>query len=298
MGRVAIFVDAGYLFAQGSVALVGTKQPRSSLILNETAALAELYSIHTSKALNYELLRVYWYDGLSARGPTAEQARLAHTDNVKVRHGFINSMGQQKGVDSLIVTDLIDLARNHAMSDAILLSGDEDVRIGVQIAQSFGVRVHLIGIVPSRGSQSRNLLQEADTTTEWSRVTVTKFLTLRTTLPVAVAATTSTSSPATSAVVAEATPPATPVVTPGTPVVADIAAKLDPIANALAASLTATDLAGFTAYWKTQRGIPSDFDGKLIARGRATLSRDLSIDEKRHMRRVLAAAIRKMILTS
>ena len=46
--------------------------------------------------------------------------------------------GRQKGVDSLIVTDLIELARNHAISDAVLLAGDEELRIGVQIAQSLG----------------------------------------------------------------------------------------------------------------------------------------------------------------
>ena len=73
---------------------------------------------------------------------------------MKLRLGIVNLAGQQKGVDSLIVTDLVELARNHAITDAILLSGDEDLRIGVQIAQSFGVRVHLIRIEPTRGSQS------------------------------------------------------------------------------------------------------------------------------------------------
>lgn len=34
MDRVATFVDAGYLFAQGSVALTGSKQPRSLLSLD------------------------------------------------------------------------------------------------------------------------------------------------------------------------------------------------------------------------------------------------------------------------
>ena len=114
IGRVAIFVDSGYLFAQGSVALAGMKQPRSSIDLNSAAVLAELKNTHTTKAPGIPLLRVYWYDGVSVRGPTAEQAGLAHAENVKVRLGFINSAGQQKGVDSLIVTDLIDLARNHA----------------------------------------------------------------------------------------------------------------------------------------------------------------------------------------
>jgi len=104
---------------------------------------------------------------------------LAHTDHIKLRLGMLNSQGEQKGVDSLIVTDLIELARNRAITDAVLLSGDEDVRIGVQIAQCFGVRVHLLGIVPSRGSQSQQLLREADTTAEWDAGTVATFLALR-----------------------------------------------------------------------------------------------------------------------
>jgi len=34
MDRVAVFVDAGYLFAQGSVLLAGKKLPRSELVLD------------------------------------------------------------------------------------------------------------------------------------------------------------------------------------------------------------------------------------------------------------------------
>jgi uncharacterized LabA/DUF88 family protein len=54
--------------------------------------------------------------------------------DVKIRLGYINGAGQQKGVDSLIVTDLIELARNQAISDAYLVSGDGDLRVAVQIA--------------------------------------------------------------------------------------------------------------------------------------------------------------------
>ena len=91
----------------------------------------------------------------------------------------MNSVGEQKGVDWLIVTDMIALARNGAVSDAVLISGDEDLRVGVQQAQEFGVRVHLIGIKPSRGSQSLFLLQESDTTHEWSEDEIAGFLSLR-----------------------------------------------------------------------------------------------------------------------
>jgi hypothetical protein len=180
MKRTVICVDAGYLFAQGSVALSGTKQPRTLLVLDAGKVFAELKAVAESRAPENRLLRLYWYDGALGLRPTLEQEQLAHLDDIKVRLGFINSVGQQKGVDSLIVTDLIELARLGAICDAILLSGDEDVRVGVQIAQSYGVRIHLLGIAPSRGSQSKALLQEADTTSEWNAATVGKFLSLRT----------------------------------------------------------------------------------------------------------------------
>ncbi len=52
-----------------------------------------------------------------------EQQSIADADDVKLRLGIISPSGQQKGVDSLIVTDLVELARNHAISDADVLSG-------------------------------------------------------------------------------------------------------------------------------------------------------------------------------
>lgn len=136
MDRVAVFVDAGYLFAQGAVALVGQKLPRAAITLDHEKAVVTLADFARNVS-GVDLLRVYWYDGTST-GPTAQHIALAHLPSLKIRHGFVNSSGQQKGVDSLIVTDLITLARNHAMSDAVLLSGDEDIRVGVQQAQEFG----------------------------------------------------------------------------------------------------------------------------------------------------------------
>lgn len=157
MPRVAIFVDAGYLFAQGSTALTGSKKKRIETRLDKNAVLAELLAVAKEKADGASPLRIYWYDGaLGYGGPTLEQEAIASSDNVKLRLGFINKAGQQKGVDSLIVTDLINLARNNAISDALLMSGDEDVRIGVEIAQGFGVRIHLLGIVPEAEAHSRS----------------------------------------------------------------------------------------------------------------------------------------------
>ena len=88
MTCVAVFVDAGYLFAQGSTALTGSKKSRADLKLNETAAVSELSSAIVAKCGNRQLLRIYWYDGASynrAGGLSLEHTTLAHTDYIKLR---------------------------------------------------------------------------------------------------------------------------------------------------------------------------------------------------------------------
>jgi len=167
--QIAVFVDAGYLYAQGSTLLAGKKQPRNIVLLNIEATLKALGNLCNEVAPGQRLLRIYWYDGLPRSGRmSSEQEQVANAPYTKLRLGVINSNGEQKGVDSLIVTDIIDLARNRAVTSALVLSGDEDIRIGVQIAQTFGVQVHLLGIRPARGSQSPDLIQEADTHHEWT----------------------------------------------------------------------------------------------------------------------------------
>ncbi len=277
MSSVAIFVDAGYLFAQGSAALTGAKKPRESLRLNETAVLAELTAVAHAKSNNIPLLRVYWYDGArAARGMTLEHSTLAFTDYIKLRLGFMNSQGQQKGVDSLIVTDIIELARNQAISDAVLLSGDEDVRIGVRISQSFGVRVHLLGIAPCRGSQSPQLMQEADTTTEWDAGTVGKFLSVAAPAMTAGAPNQFTQ-PSNYRSQNENTPEETHAI------------LFDPTVQELFDSLDSTELAALNTFWGAQRGLPQEIDGKLLARCRVSLNRNLDTDERRYVRNKFTA---------
>jgi uncharacterized LabA/DUF88 family protein len=180
MRQTAIFVDAGYLHAQGSALIAGQKQARPQIILDVPKTLQQLCSLSNSCSPGARLLRTYWYDGLPRSGRmTSEQEQMAGAAYTKLRLGVVNSRGEQKGVDSLVVTDLIDLARNRAITDALLVSGDEDIRIGVQIAQTFGVQIHLLGIKPARGSQSPDLIQEADTHHEWNEVIVNEIMTIR-----------------------------------------------------------------------------------------------------------------------
>jgi hypothetical protein len=114
---------------------------------------------------NLPLLRTYWYDATPGSRLTMEQSTLAMLPGVKLRIGVLNNIGKQKGVDSLIVTDIIDLARNRAIADAVLMTGDEDLRIAVQVAQSFGVRVHLLGCGDLSRNMSEFLQMEADSVT-------------------------------------------------------------------------------------------------------------------------------------
>ncbi|CAM5328455.1 hypothetical protein STANM309S_02511 [Streptomyces tanashiensis] len=110
-----------------------------------------------------QLLRVYWYDGARRRIHTPEQQAIAELPDVKVRLGNLNANNQQKGVDSLIRTDLESLARHRAISDAALVGGDEDLVSAVEAAQGYGARVHLWGIEAAEGrNQAEALLWEVD----------------------------------------------------------------------------------------------------------------------------------------
>ena len=179
MDRVAAFVDAGYVFAAGAEALVGQTRRRSELILDCCAAI-QTVSKKATEVTGLPLLRVYWYDGTDS-GPTIQQRVLAECPDAKLRLGFVRkgdeNRVQQKGVDSLLVTDMITLARNRAVATCVLVAGDADLLVGVQQVQEHGVRVHLLGIRPQRGgNQSQFLLNEADQVHHWNADNVREFL--------------------------------------------------------------------------------------------------------------------------
>lgn len=177
MDRTAIFVDAGYLFASGSRLLTGEKLTRSQLHLDHDAVLGLLVGL-AGQLTGLPLLRIYWYDGASA-GPNPAQVALAYRSNLKLRLGMVGEQGQQQGVDQLIASDLTSLSRNRAMADAVLLSGDDDLLQAVEQAQELGVRVHLLGIAPSRENQAATLAQAADTRRELSEAEVGRCLSRR-----------------------------------------------------------------------------------------------------------------------
>jgi uncharacterized LabA/DUF88 family protein len=158
----AIFVDAGYLYAAAGRLVAGTED-RRAFDLDAEGLIEALIDRARQIFADSRLLRVYWYDGARRRIHTAEQQAIAELPDVKVRLGNLNANNQQKGVDSLIRTDLESLARHRAISDAALLGGDEDLVSAVEAAQGYGARVHLWGIeAPEGRNQAEPLLWEVD----------------------------------------------------------------------------------------------------------------------------------------
>lgn len=181
MRSAAIFVDAGYLFSAGSDLAHGSVVKRHHMELHDPEALVQRVMAQATECWDGEplrLLRTYWYDGAFDGVPSPTQVAVGDLPRVKLRLGRMTA-GGQKGVDGLIILDLITLARNRAVDVAILISGDEDLRETVLHAQSFGLTMIVAGFPPSaRQGQSLLLLREADHVLSLSKTDIEPHLVL------------------------------------------------------------------------------------------------------------------------
>ena len=162
LARYAVMVDVGYIYAAAGELLFATSSRREFRV--DAVPLIQVVTKHADELIRGELLRVYWYDAARDRVPTIDQRVIAQMPWVKLRLGNLNARGQQKGVDAQIRADMEALARHRAITDAVLIAGDEDMVPAVEAAQAFGVRVHLWGIEPPYGTnQAERLVWESDT---------------------------------------------------------------------------------------------------------------------------------------
>ncbi|MGO8729123.1 MAG: NYN domain-containing protein [Streptosporangiaceae bacterium] len=162
LSRYAIMVDVGYIYASAGELLFSAASRREYKV--DADKLIQALTRHAEEQVRGELLRVYWYDAARDRVPTIDQRVIAQMPWVKLRLGNLNARGQQKGVDAQIRADMEALARHRALTDAILVAGDEDMVPAVEAAQAFGVRVHLWGVEPPYGTnQAERLVWESDT---------------------------------------------------------------------------------------------------------------------------------------
>lgn len=138
--------------------------------------------------LNARFLRCYWYDATVTPGNSSmyvEQRRnldrIEDTPGMQIRLGslierpqpwesavrrvakeynvdpkeFISRMGvqkqyEQKGVDTLLVMDLVRFAQQHTYDYTILVSGDRDLAEAIRAAQGFGRSVLVAAPVETR----------------------------------------------------------------------------------------------------------------------------------------------------
>jgi uncharacterized LabA/DUF88 family protein len=176
LSRYAIMVDVGYIYASAGELLFGATARKEYKV--DADKLIQALTRHAEDQVRGELLRVYWYDAARDRVPTFDQRVIAQMPWVKLRLGNLNARGQQKGVDAQIRADMEALARHRAITDAILVAGDEDMVPAIEAAQAFGVRVHLWGVEPPYGTnQAERLVWESDTVDVLERSFMEPFFT-------------------------------------------------------------------------------------------------------------------------
>jgi len=158
--RCALFVDAGYVLGDGAMAVHGTRN-RNSVSWDYAGILRVLSDVARDRT-GLPLLRCYWYEATVEGRRTPEHETLADLPGVKLRLGRMRP-GRREGVESEVHRDLTTLARNRAISDALVVSAEEDLAQVISDVQDLGIRVTLVHI-PLRGAweAAPALRQECD----------------------------------------------------------------------------------------------------------------------------------------
>ena len=160
MDRCALFVDAGYLLADGAMAVHGTRN-RESVSWDYAGLLQFLGNVARDRT-GLPLLRCYWYEATVEGRRTPEHDVLSDLPGVKLRLGRLRP-GRREGVESEIHRDLTTLARNNAISDALVVSAEEDLAQVVAEVQDCGLRITLLHLTAhGNWTISRTLRQECD----------------------------------------------------------------------------------------------------------------------------------------
>ena len=160
MDRCALFVDASYVLADGSMAVHGTRR-RESVSWDYEGLLQLLANLATERS-GLPLLRCYWYEATVEGRRGEDHDTLADIPGVKLRIAKMRP-GHREGVESEIHRDLETLARNKAVSDAFVVSAEEDLASVIAEVQDLGLRVTLLNIAAEgEWTVSRALRQECD----------------------------------------------------------------------------------------------------------------------------------------
>jgi NYN domain len=142
------------------MAVHGTRRGES--VSWDYEGLLQLLSGLARERSGLPVLRCYWYEATVDGRRTAEQDALADVPGIKLRVAKIRP-GRREGVETEIHRDLTTLARNNAISDALVVSAEEDLAQVIADVQDLGMRVTLVHIaVDGNWTISRALRQESD----------------------------------------------------------------------------------------------------------------------------------------
>lgn len=193
MAQSIALVDAGFLKAEGARTL-HVKTAQVSPDAQGCVALLRALAQNEQSTL----LRAYWYDGAFESSDPRYQSQRPYLDavsscpGIQIRLGHIREntptwqhavkkalancgvaladfekhfqfrpVMEQKGVDTLIVLDLVRLAQRRAYDTAFLIAGDRDhLAEAVRVAQDEGRRVILLH--PAGGGVATELRHLAD----------------------------------------------------------------------------------------------------------------------------------------
>jgi hypothetical protein len=173
--RCALFVDAGYVLADGALAVHGTRQRAS--VSWDYAGLVKLLTGLSRDRTGLPVLRCYWYETVEGRR-NAEHETLANLPGLKLRLGRIRP-GRREGVETEMHRDLATLARNRAISDAVIVSAEEDLAETITEVQDLGIRVAIVHIsVDGNWTISGPLREECDDIVEVSGAHLRPFVDL------------------------------------------------------------------------------------------------------------------------
>ena len=160
MDRCALFVDAGYVLADGAQAVHGTRRRES--VSWDYPGLLQLLAGLAMERSRLPLLRCYWYDSTVEGRRSPDHDALADLPGVKLRLAKMRP-GRREGVEGEIHRDLTTLARNKAVSDAMVVSAEEDLAQVIADVQDMGMRVTLLHIANDGNAEiPRALRQECD----------------------------------------------------------------------------------------------------------------------------------------
>jgi hypothetical protein len=160
LDRCALFVDANYALAEGALTVHGTRN-RDSVSWDYAGLLRLLGSLSRDRT-GLPLLRCYWYDTAADGARAAEHEALGDIPGLKLRLSKARP-SRREGVEAEIRKDLTALARNHAISDVVIVSAEEDLAPVIAEVQDLGVRTVLLHVaIDGDWAMSRTLRQECD----------------------------------------------------------------------------------------------------------------------------------------